>query len=112
MSAPLVVLVGSPGFWRRVWVQDGHGFIHLDGRWQPLTEAPGLGGRVLVAAEVAEVVREVGAPDVRKGVTICCEPDCDSPIDKRHADYRCRPHFEAFLKAAREFTTTTESTKP
>lgn len=60
---PLVVRCGVPGF--IVWVENGHGFILLDGKWQELTEAPGLGGWVLTDADVRGVVSEFGFPEAK-----------------------------------------------
>jgi hypothetical protein len=59
---PLVVKCGVPGFWSTVWVENGRGFILVDGQWQALTDAPGLGGKVLDDSKVSEVVREFGRP--------------------------------------------------
>lgn len=66
---PLVVRVGarlSTGSRSvLVWVENGHGFILLDGKWQKLTDAPGLGGQVLTDSDVRDVVSEFGFPEAK-----------------------------------------------
>lgn len=62
---PLVVRCGVPGFRTVVWVENGHGFILLDGKWIPLTDAPGLGGQVLTDSDVRDVVSEFGFPEAK-----------------------------------------------
>ena len=62
---PLVVRCGIPGFRTVVWVENGRGFILLDGKWQKLTDAPGLGGQVLTDSDVRDVVSEFGFPEAK-----------------------------------------------
>lgn len=48
-----------------VWIQEGRGWIldALGAGWTPLTEAPGLGGRVVTDAdELARLVERNGVP--------------------------------------------------
>lgn len=58
-------LVAAPGRGWYAWVQDGRGFT-LDTRgaaqWQPMTDAPGLGGHVLTASQVVALVAAHGRP--------------------------------------------------
>lgn len=62
---PLVVRCGVPGLYCLVWVENGRGFILLDGKWQKLTDAPGLGGQVLTDSDVRDVVSEFGFPEAK-----------------------------------------------
>lgn len=58
---PLVVDVGNGAF---AWIEKGHGFLlHTAvGQWHPLTDAPGIGGTVLKADQVAALVLSFGSP--------------------------------------------------
>lgn len=101
MSTPLVVRVGPPGSYATVWIQDGAGYVLEGGKWQPLTEAPGLGGWVLSASKVAEVVAEYGSPVAAPEPTLCCVAGCREEtmgVSVR----RCRTHFREFIDRAWE----------
>lgn len=56
---PLVVHVGNGVF---VWVQNGRGWLLRDGKWVRLSDAPGLGGWVLSASQIDELVAATGRP--------------------------------------------------
>ena len=58
---PLVVGIGRDCY---AWVEGGRGFtLHVaSGRWQPMTDAIGLGGWVLHAADVVGLVARFGRP--------------------------------------------------
>lgn len=60
---PLVVDLGAGHF---AWVEKGRGFTidtRASGTWLPLEEAWGIGGTVLQAAAVAELVLNHGRPE-------------------------------------------------
>lgn len=63
MSAlrPLVVDVADGTF---VWVEAGRGWLLCPSSrtWAPLTDAPGIGGRVLGVVQTAALVEIFGAP--------------------------------------------------
>lgn len=68
MTRPLVVAVRASSLRDvLVWVQDGCGWLQdpLTETWVPLSEAPGLGGRVLTRAEVDDVITKHGLPTAR-----------------------------------------------
>jgi len=68
MTAPLVVAVRVSSLRDvLVWIHDGRGWLQdpLTAQWVPLTEAPGLGGRVLTRREVDDVVTKHGLPGAR-----------------------------------------------
>lgn len=48
------------------WIRNGTGHVlaESDGRWWPISEAPGIGGRVLSETDVAELVARFGTPPV------------------------------------------------
>lgn len=59
---PLVVDLGRGRF---AWIEHGHGFTldtNAGGTWQPIVDAHGIGGSVLQAPAVAELVLEHGRP--------------------------------------------------
>ena len=66
MTPPLVVAVKTSTLREtHVWIHDGRGWIldALGAGWIPLTEAPGLGGRVVRDAdELARLVAANGRP--------------------------------------------------
>lgn len=47
------------------WIRDGRGHMvsESDGRWWPIDEAPGIGGRVLTRAEESALFARFGTPD-------------------------------------------------
>lgn len=45
------------------WIEDGMGWLCLPGgKWQPIVDAEGIGGRVLSAQEVWVLTMEIGRP--------------------------------------------------
>lgn len=58
---PLVVEVGPGAF---AWIQSGRGWLlRPESRtWAPLTDAPGIGGRVLGVTATAALVEIFGSP--------------------------------------------------
>jgi len=58
---PLVVAIGRGAY---AWIENGLGFLLHSGsrQWVPLVDAEGLGGVVLRADEVTELVAEFGRP--------------------------------------------------
>lgn len=64
--SPLVVAVKTSTLREtHVWIQGGRGWIldALGAGWVPLTQAPGLGGRVVTdSAELARLVEANGVP--------------------------------------------------
>lgn len=66
MSAPVRPLVVRVARDVVAWIEAGRGWLLTDGRWAPLEDAPGVGGRVLLPAEVASVVAAYGRPTERR----------------------------------------------
>lgn len=65
MTAPLVVAVRVSTLRDvQVWVEHGRGWLldPIAARWVELTEAPGLGGRVLTRSEVDALAAKHGRP--------------------------------------------------
>lgn len=70
MTPPLVVAIRTSSLRDAlVWIQGGRGWLldALGAGWVPLTDAPGLGGRVLTRAEVDAVMERHGLPTATRG---------------------------------------------
>jgi hypothetical protein len=69
MTAPLVVAVRASSLRDvLVWIHDGRGWLldPMTEQWTPLTEAPGLGGRVIRdRGDIDAIVTKYGLPGAR-----------------------------------------------
>lgn len=72
MTRPLVVEIESkaPKMWAVVKNGAGHVISEKDGTWWPMSEAPGLGGRVLTRSEEAALFARFGTPEAPRSMPV------------------------------------------
>ena len=62
-TPPLVARIGASTW---LWVEDGVGWVTSGAGWVPVTDWAPVGGHVLRASEVLELVGRVGRPGRRE----------------------------------------------